>query len=68
MQSLQMNRESAEKEIAHSDGSRREFIKRYFQAEMQDPVHYDIVVNTEHLSIENAAAIIINTLPFKVAQ
>jgi cytidylate kinase len=65
MQSQEMDKESAEKEIAHSDDSRREFTRRYFQAEMEDSTHYDIVINTEHLSFEHAASVIINTLPFK---
>ncbi len=27
-------------------------IKRYFHAELEDPGHYDLVINTEHLSFE----------------
>ncbi|MBN1570146.1 MAG: cytidylate kinase-like family protein [Acidobacteria bacterium] len=65
MQNMGKSREEAEKEVEHSDGSRHEFIKRYFKAEMEDPLHYDIVVNTEHLSIENAASVVIDALPFK---
>jgi cytidylate kinase len=63
MQRLEMDKKSAEKEIGQSDGSRHEFIKRYFKAEMEDAAHYDIVVNTEHLDFEDAAAIIVNALP-----
>jgi cytidylate kinase len=65
MQNSGMDKESAEREIARSDGSRRDFIKRYFRAEMEDSVHYDIVINTEHLAFEHAASIIVNALPFK---
>jgi cytidylate kinase len=65
MQSMEVDEESAEKEIAHSDGSRREFIKRYFHAEMEDPVLYDIVINTEHLSFNDAASMIIGAIPFR---
>jgi len=63
MQSTGMDRESAEKEIVHYDGSRREFIKRYFKAEMEDPVHYDMVLNTEHFSVHDAATMIIGVIP-----
>lgn len=66
MQSLEVDKESAEKAISHSDGSRREFIKRYFQAEMEDSVHYDLVINTEHICFEGAASIIVDALPFKI--
>jgi cytidylate kinase len=65
MQSMEVDRESAEKKIAHSDGSRREFIKRYFHAEMEDPVHYDIVLNTEHLSFNDAVSMILGAIPFR---
>ncbi len=68
LQSMSLDRESAEKEIARSDGSRREFVKRYFQADMEDAVHYDMVINTEHLSLEQAASLILNTLPFKAGR
>jgi cytidylate kinase len=65
MQSLEMDKKSAEKEIGQSDGSRHEFIKRYFKAEMEDAAHYDIVLNTERLDFEDAATIIVNALPLK---
>lgn len=65
MQAARIDKAAAEKEIAHSDGSRHEFIKRYFRAEMEDSLHYDIVINTDHVSMENAASLIISALPFK---
>ena len=52
-------------EIARFDNSRREFTKRYFQAELEDPAYYDLVINTEHLSFEAAASIAVHALPFK---
>jgi cytidylate kinase len=55
----------AEKEIAHSDGSRCAFVRRYFQAEMEDPARYDLVLNTQHLGFEDAASISIHALQFK---
>jgi len=65
MKSLKLDEVAAKKEIARFDSSRNEFIKRYFQAEMEDPVYYDLVINTEHLSVEAAASIIVDALPFK---
>jgi cytidylate kinase len=49
----------ARKEIERFDSSRREFIKRYFKAELEDPVNYDLVINTEHLDIDAAAMVVI---------
>ena len=65
MQDLKLKEESAKQEIASFDKSSREFIKRYFQAEWEDPVNYDLVINTGHLSYEAAASIVFETLPYK---
>ncbi len=67
MQRMAKTREDAAKEIEHSDNSRREFIKRYFKAEMEDPVHHDLVISTEYLGFEDAASIIIHALSLKTA-
>lgn len=64
-ESMNLDEEAAKKEIARFDNSRREFIKKYFQAELEDPVYYDLVINTEHLSFESAASIVVDALPFK---
>jgi cytidylate kinase len=65
MESLKLEEESAKKEIERFDSSRREFTKRYFQAELEDPLYYDLVINTERVNFEDAASIIINAVHFK---
>jgi cytidylate kinase len=60
MQDLKLDREAACQEIALFDTSRHEFIKRYFQAELEDPLQYDLVINTGRLSFDAAASNIIN--------
>jgi hypothetical protein len=65
MQNLKLDQETAKREIEHFDNSRREFIKRYFHAELEDPTYYDLVINTEHLSFQAAASIVVDALPFK---
>ena len=60
MESHHLNEKTARKEIEHEDSSRRQFIRQYFKAELWDPTHYDLVINSEHLSIEAAASIIAN--------
>jgi len=62
MKSQNLDEKAAKKEIARFDSSRQEFIKRYFKAELEDPINYDLVINTEHLSNEDATSIIIYTL------
>ncbi len=57
--------EAASKEIARFDSSAREFMKRFFGVEMEDPTYYDLIINTEKYSFQDAAAIIIDALKFK---
>lgn len=65
MESLKLDEENAKKEIDRFDSSRREFTKRYFHAELEDPVYYELVINTEHLSFDDSASIVIGALPFR---
>ncbi|MFC1984631.1 AAA family ATPase [Chloroflexota bacterium] len=63
MKSQKVDEAAAQKQIAHFDSSRKEFIKRYFQADMGDLDHYDLVINTKKLSFEAAASIVTSALP-----
>jgi cytidylate kinase len=65
MDNLKIDEGTAKKEIEQFDNSRREFTRRYFHAELEDPVYYDLIINTEHLSFENAATIVMGALPLK---
>lgn len=60
MQDLKVDQAAAHEEIARFDTSRHEFIKRYFQAELEDPLQYHLVINTGRLSFEAAVSNIIN--------
>jgi cytidylate kinase len=62
MQALGIDMETANQEIARIDGSHKEFIKRYFHAELEDPMHYDLVLNTGRLSLEAAASTVVSAL------
>ncbi len=65
MKNLEMDEETAKKEIARSDSSRCAFIKRYFKAELEDPLYYDLVINMDHLDFDAAASIVLNALLLK---
>ncbi|MCP4569776.1 MAG: cytidylate kinase-like family protein [FCB group bacterium] len=45
--------ETAENEIDRSDDDRRAMVKKAFSADIDDPHHYDLVVNTEYLEVED---------------
>jgi len=65
MEESKASEEDARQEIARFDNGSREFIKRYFHAGWEDPVQYDLTVNTEHLSFQAAVSIIVQALSVK---
>ncbi len=62
MADLKVDEDIARKEIERFDDSRHEFSKRYFNAELEDPLHYDLVLNTVHLNFENSVSLIVNAV------
>ena len=52
------NAAAARKEVEHTDRERRAYFQRFFQVDHELPTHYDLVVNTEVLSAEQAAGLI----------
>jgi cytidylate kinase len=60
-----LDQKAAEQEVARSDKSIHDFIKRYFRADPEDPLHYDLVVNTGHLSFQAAVSMIVDALSWK---
>ena len=51
--------DEAAREIKKSDQHRLAYMQQHYHADWRDPHLYDIVVNTEHLSTEAAAELII---------
>ena len=66
MADQKLSEEEAKKQISDFDNTRREFIKRYFKKELEDPVNYDIVINTSVFSISDAGAVVLNALELKL--
>ncbi|UCE23258.1 MAG: cytidylate kinase-like family protein [Candidatus Zixiibacteriota bacterium] len=48
----QMSQADAAKFIDESDRVRREFIEKLFDADIDNPCHYDLVVNAEYMDVE----------------
>ena len=55
---MHVSREQAKRYIADVDEDRRRWVRFLYDADWADPYLYDIVINLEHLSIENAASAI----------
>jgi len=58
MAALNVDEDSARRQIEEYDESRRSFIQRFFKRDIEDPEYYDLVVNTEHLTYGIAAQVI----------
>jgi cytidylate kinase len=48
----------ATKFIKKSDSGRADYLKRFYGVSAELPIHYDLVINTDALSLEQAAALI----------
>lgn len=49
----------ARKEIDNSDKERADYFLRFYEIREELPTHYDLVVNTDHLSLQRAAQVVI---------
>jgi len=54
--------EDAKRRIIRTESDRRAFIRKYFNADITDPINYDIVINTGALEIDKAVKAVIATL------
>jgi cytidylate kinase len=52
MRDFGSSRKDAEKYIIRTDSDRRAYLRKYFNADVTDPSHYDMVINTGKLGID----------------
>jgi cytidylate kinase len=50
--------EEAKRRVMRTESDRKAFIRKYFCAEMTDPTHFDLVLNTEFISIDGALEVV----------
>lgn len=50
----QIAQEEARKQVLKTDADRRSFSRKYFYADISDPLHYDLVINTDQLQMDAA--------------
>jgi len=55
---LSMSNEEAKQLTIKSESDREAFIKKFFNADVNDPQNYDLVINTEHVDVDSAVACI----------
>jgi cytidylate kinase len=54
----QIERDDAVRYIEENDNSRKAFVQRFFQKDFEDPLLYDLVVNTKYITSTVAAQLI----------
>ena len=59
MTALKVDQDNALTQIEEYDNTRRAFIERFFKRDIEDPEYYDLIVNTEHLTYDIAAQVIV---------
>jgi cytidylate kinase len=50
----------AKRSIKAADAGRRDYLKRFYGVTQELPTHYDLVVNTDGMSVEEAAALLVH--------
>lgn len=51
----------AEKRVARGDANRADYIKRFYGVAAELPTHYDLVLNTDRLSADQAVDLVVGT-------
>jgi cytidylate kinase len=59
-ESLQISAKEADARVKNGDAGRADYLKRFYGIERELPTHYDIVVNTDSLTPEEAATAIVS--------
>lgn len=52
----------AKRRVIRTNSDRRAFIRKYFNADISDPINYDLVINTETLSVDAAIGTICSAI------
>ena len=60
------SREDAERVITHSDRQRREYVRKLFSADINDPLHYDLVLNSALIDVEEMVATAVTAIDGKM--
>jgi hypothetical protein len=59
-ESLGLDDGRAARAVKDSDAARRDYLKRFYGVDEESPTQYDLVVNTDVLSVEQAAALVVD--------
>lgn len=54
-----MTNDDAARSVRDSDSARRDYLRRFYDIKEEQPTHYDLVLNTDTLSLASAASLIV---------
>ena len=57
-----LSNEDARRRVVKTDSQRKAFIRKYFYADIADPLNYDLTVNTGSMSLDEAVDVVCSTL------
>jgi cytidylate kinase len=58
-ESLKTGDDEAGRTLKRGDANRADYIKRFYGVDSEEPTHYDLVINTDRLTPEQAAGLIV---------
>ena len=65
IQTHKMSLEEAKAYVRREDRARQRYMKHHFNCDVDDPLYYDLVINTDHYSDEAVVQLIINAISVK---
>jgi cytidylate kinase len=57
-----LDRARATRELKEADAARRDYLSRFYEIDEEQPTHYDLVINTDRLSVEDAARLVVQAV------
>ena len=61
---FKLSPDEAKRRVIKTESNRKAFVRKYFNADIADPTNYDLVINTQTLSVDNAVKVIGAALGF----
>ncbi len=55
---FKISKDEAKSRLMRVESDRKAFIRKYFHADLTDPVHYDLVINTQNFDLDAATAVV----------
>ena len=62
-----LSRKAAEAYVRKEDAARRRFFRKYFQADIGDPLRYDLVINTDRMKPEETVELVVSAVLARAA-